>query len=102
MSFLEWTFLFGSIAIAGPVLAHMLAKPRFRRMPFTMLQFLRTSQTESYSRRRLRDLLLLLLRCVIIILIALLFARPILYIKPKPKDVRHIYYLGLDDSISMP
>jgi len=101
MSFLEWTFLFGSIAIAGPVLAHMLAKPRFRRLPFTMLQFLRSSQTESYSRRRLRDLLLLLLRCAIIVLIALLFARPVLYIKPKPKDIRHIYYLGLDNSTSM-
>jgi hypothetical protein len=101
MSFLQWTFLFGSIAVAGPVLAHMLAKPRFRRLPFTMLQFLRSSQTESYSRRRLRDLLLLILRCVIIILIALLFARPVLYFKPKPKDARHIYFLGLDNSTSM-
>lgn len=101
MSFLEWTFLFGSIAVIGPVLAHMLAKPRFRRLPFTMLQFLRSSQTESYSRRKLRDLLLLLLRCAIIVLIALLFAQPILYIKPKLKDVRHIYYLGLDNSTSM-
>jgi len=101
MSFLEWTFLFGSIAIAGPVLAHMLAKPRFRRLPFTMLQFLRSSQTENYSRRRLRDLLILLLRCAIIVLIALLFAQPILYIKPTSKDVRHIYYLGLDNSASM-
>ncbi len=101
MSFLEWTFLFGSIAVAGPVLAHMLAKPRYRRLPFTMLQFLRTSQTESYSRRHLRDWLLLLLRCAIIVLIALLFAQPILYIKPKPINVRHIYYIGMDNSISM-
>ena len=101
MTFLEWTFLLGSIAVAGPVLAHMLAKPRFRRLPFTMLRFLRSSQTESYSRRHLRDLLLLLLRCAIIVLIALLFAQPILYIKPKLKDVRHIYYLGLDNSTSM-
>ncbi|MBN2181505.1 MAG: BatA domain-containing protein [Sedimentisphaerales bacterium] len=101
MSFLEWTFLFGSIAIAGPLLAHMLAKPRFRRLPFTMLQFLRSSQTESYSRRRLRDLLILLLRCAIIVLIALLFAQPIMYIKPKSKDMRHIYFLGLDNSTSM-
>jgi hypothetical protein len=101
MSFLGWTFLFGVAAIAGPMLAHLLAKPRFRRLPFTMLQFLRSSQAESYSRRRLRDLLILLLRCAIIVLIALLFARPILYLKPKPKDSRHIYYLGLDNSVSM-
>jgi hypothetical protein len=101
MSFLGWIFLFGAVAVAGPVLAHLLAKPRFRRLPFTMLQFLRSSQADSYSRRRLRNLLILLLRCAIIVLIALLFARPILYVKPKPKDSRHIYYLGLDNSTSM-
>ncbi len=101
MSFLGWTFLFGIVATVGPVLAHLLAKPRFRRLPFTMLQFLRSSQTESHSRRRLRDLLILLLRCAIIVLIALLFAQPILYIKPESKYTRHIYYMGLDNSTSM-
>ena len=101
MSFLEWTFLFGVVAVAGPVLAHLLAKPRFKRVPFTMLQFLRSSQIESQSRKNIRDLLILLLRCAIIILIALLFAQPILNKNPKPKDAGNIYYLGLDDSVSM-
>ena len=101
MSFLEWTFLFGVIAVAGPVLAHMLAKPRFKRIPFTMLQFLRSSQIESHSRKNIRDLLILLLRCAIIVLIAILFAQPILHKNPIPKVAGNIYYLGLDDSISM-
>jgi hypothetical protein len=101
MSFLEWTFLFGVVAVAGPVLAHLLAKPRFKRVPFTMLQFLRSSQIESHSRKNVRDLLILLLRCMIIILIALLFAQPILHKNPEPKEAGSIYYLGLDDSISM-
>jgi hypothetical protein len=101
MSFAAWTFLFGIIAVAGPVLAHFLARPRYRRVPFTMLQFLKSSQIESHSRRHLRDLLILLLRCMIILLIAFLFAQPIIFTKAKQKGMHNIYYLGLDDSVSM-
>ncbi|MHC4325576.1 MAG: BatA domain-containing protein, partial [Planctomycetota bacterium] len=71
MSFTEWIFLLGGLAVVGPVIAHLLAKPRYRRLPFTMLRFLRSGQVESQSRRKLRDLLILLLRCAIIILIAM-------------------------------
>jgi hypothetical protein len=101
VSFLGWTFLFGAVAVAGPILAHMLAKPRFRRVPFTMLQFLRDGQHESRSRRKLRDLLVLLLRCTIIVLIAVLFARPVLHTRVQPPQHRSIHYLALDDSMSL-
>lgn len=101
MSFASWIFLLGGLAAAGPVIAHLLAKPRYRRLPFTMLRFLRAGQTQSQSRRKLRDLLILLLRCAIIILIALLFARPALHITSKTTETRDIYCLGLDNSMSM-
>jgi hypothetical protein len=101
VSFLAWTFLFGAAAVIGPIAAHMLAKPRFRRVPFTMVQFLRAGRHESHSRRKIRDLLVLLLRCAIIVLIAVLFAQPVLRVKAPPSQRRSIYYLGLDDSASM-
>ena len=87
--------------MVGPVVAHLLAKPRFRRLPFTMLRFLYDGQVETRSRRKLRDLLILLLRCATIILIAILFARPMLHIKRKPQKSRTVYCLGLDNSMSM-
>ena len=101
MSFIQWIFLFGGLAVAGPVIAHLLAKPRFRRLPFTMLRFLHSGQIESRSRKKLRDLLILLLRCAIIVLIAMLFAQPILHTKRKPEQTRSVYCLGLDNSMSM-
>ena len=101
MSFVEWTFLLGGLAVAGPVIAHLLARPKFRRLPFTMLRFLRTGQVESRSRRKLRDLLILLLRCAIIALIAMLFARPLLHVNPEPKQEGSVFFLGLDNSMSM-
>ncbi|MHC4439365.1 MAG: BatA domain-containing protein [Planctomycetota bacterium] len=101
MSFTEWIFLLGGLAVAGPLIAHLLAKPRYRRLPFTMLRFLRSGQIESQSRRKLRDILILLVRCAIIILIAMLFARPLLHIRLKPSQTRSVYCLGLDNSMSM-
>ncbi|MHC4686902.1 MAG: BatA domain-containing protein [Planctomycetota bacterium] len=101
MSFVNWIFLLGGLAVVGPVIAHMLAKPRYRRVLFTMLRFLREGQVESQSRRKLRDVLILLLRCAIIVLIAMLFARPILHTRRGPEETRSVYYLGLDNSMSM-
>jgi len=101
VTFLQWTFLLGAVAVAGPIVAHLLGKPRFRRVPFTMLQFLRRGQSQRYSRRQLRDLLILLLRCTIIILIAVLFAQPLLYVRAAPAQHRSVHWLALDDSMSM-
>ena len=101
MSFLQWTFLFGAVAVIGPVVAHLLAKPRFRRVPFTMVRFLKSGQRQSHSRRKIRDLLVLLLRCAIIVLIAALFAQPVLHVQAEPQKQRPLHYLGLDDSMSM-
>lgn len=101
MSLISWTFLFGAFAVAGPIAAHLLAKPRYRRVPFTMLRFLRSGQTQSQSRRRLRDLMVLLLRCAIIVLLAVLFARPVLMRNVTSKSGQELHFLGLDNSMSM-
>jgi hypothetical protein len=101
VTFLQWTFLLGAVAVVGPIVAHLLGKPRFRRVPFTMLQFLRRGQSRRYSRRQLRDLLILLLRCTIIILIAVLFAQPLRYVRAEPTKRKSIHWLALDDSMSM-
>ncbi len=101
MTFTEWIFLLGGLAVAGPVIAHLLAKPRYRRLPFTMLRFLQAGKAESRSRKKLRDLLMLLLRCAIIILIAMLFARPLLRRKAAAGPTGSVHYLALDNSMSM-
>jgi len=101
VSFTAFIFMLGGLAVVGPLLAHLLAKPRFRRVPFTMLRFLRAGQVESQSRRRFRDLLMLLLRCAIIVLIAMLFAQPRLVAEQETEEPAAVYYLGLDNSQSM-
>ena len=101
MTFAQIIFLLGAAGVAGPILAHLLARPRYRRIPFTMLRFLQVGRRDIQSKRRIRNLLLLLLRCLIIVVLAILFAGPMLIRDVPPEIPKHVYYLGIDNSISM-
>lgn len=70
--------MLGIAAVAGPILIHLLIRPRFKRIPYTMIDFLEVSQKQSRATRRLRELLILLLRCAIVALMACMFAEPFL------------------------
>jgi hypothetical protein len=76
MSFWQWGFLFGTAAFSIPVVIHLIFHIRKRRVVFSSLRFLQHAVLQKKQRLRLRDLLLLLLRCAACILIALAFARP--------------------------
>ncbi|GMV94545.1 MAG: hypothetical protein AMXMBFR82_43230 [Candidatus Hydrogenedentota bacterium] len=101
MTFLQAIFLLGTLAVAGPIAAHLLARPRFRKVPFTMLRFLRTGEIETQSRRRIRNLLVLLIRCAIVILIAVFFAGPERILAQRNIQSLPTVILGVDDSLSM-
>jgi hypothetical protein len=68
-------------ALAGlgiPIAIHLLLKRRQVRMPFSTLRFFSPQEPLAKSRRKLRNLLLLLLRLLIFALIVFAFARPFL------------------------
>ena len=101
MSFADVIFLLGAIGVVGPLLAHLLARPRYRKVLFTMLDFLQIGKKDVQARRKLRNLLLLLLRCAIIVVLAMLFAGPRIARALEAHPTKHAYYIGLDNSISM-
>jgi hypothetical protein len=101
MSFLNILFLAGMAGLAGPILAHLLARPRYKRIPFTMMQFLEAGQMDSHRRRRIRNFLVLLLRCAIIACIVLGFAGPMTQEAVLANDKQPGYVIGFDDSLSM-
>jgi hypothetical protein len=76
-------FLLGLAALAIPVLAHLMHRHISRRLVFPSTRFLRRAELPPEGRRRLRDLLLLLLRLVALAAVVLAFARP--YVRP-PAD----------------
>lgn len=75
MSFLNPLFLLAAAAIAVPLALHLFHRQETRRVVFPALRYLLRTEKEHARRIRLRQLLLLLVRCAIILLLALAGAR---------------------------
>src|SRR5882724_2001286 len=78
MAFLNPILLFGAAAVAIPVIIHLLNKRKFERVTWAAMRFLRMSVEQNERRVKIEDLLLLLLRCLMVLLLALALARPAL------------------------
>ena len=76
MTVLYPLFLAGIMAVALPIVLHMIRRHTSRRVPFSTLMFLHTTAPRLKNRRHLEHVLLLILRCLILCLLALAFARP--------------------------
>jgi hypothetical protein len=78
MSFLAPALLAGLVAIAIPILLHLVQREKKQVVAFPSLMFLRKIPYQSVRRRVIRQWPLLLLRALVIVLLALAFARPFL------------------------
>ena len=76
MSFLFPLYLLGAAAIAVPVLLHLRRRPPKDSLSFSSLMFLEKSPERLTRHTRIERWLLLLLRCLALIVLALLFSRP--------------------------
>jgi Aerotolerance regulator N-terminal/von Willebrand factor type A domain len=78
MSFLAPLYALGALAIAAPILFHLIRRMPKGEIPFSSLMFLTPSPPRLTRRSRLDNVLLLLLRAAALILLAAAFARPFL------------------------
>lgn len=102
-SFINAALLTGLVAVAIPILIHLMLKTRQRRMKFSTLRFFDFLNEEAVRSRKLRHWLLLLLRLLIIILLVLAFARPFLSNTPASamqQQPQWVIFI-LDRSLSM-
>lgn len=101
MQFLSPLFLV-AMAIAGlPILIHLLVSQRRRRFQFSTLRFLRKAELESQGRIRLREWLLLALRCLALLLLVLAMAQPVARFSLPGLTAPPVIVIVLDDSYSM-
>ena len=98
MAFLYPVFLLGALAIALPVVLHLLRRDVAPEVPFTAVRLLRRSPIERTRRRRLRDLLLLAARVAALALLAVAFARPYF---TETSAVSRMRIVAIDRSFSM-
>jgi aerotolerance regulator-like protein/VWA domain-containing protein len=99
MNFLFPAFLLGGLAIAIPIVLHLLRRDVAPEVPFTAVRLLRKSPVERSRRRRLRDLLLLAARVVALLLLAAAFARP--YSPRAEAAATGLRIVAIDRSFSM-
>jgi hypothetical protein len=78
MTFLYPTFLFAIGLIAIPIIIHFFNFQRPKKVYFTNIDFLKQVKAISNSKNKLKNLLVLLARCLFITALALAFAQPII------------------------
>ena len=68
----------GLIAAAGPIIIHLLNRRRFRVVEWAAMDFLRQAMQRSRRAVQLRDVLVLILRCMAVVIFGAALARPFL------------------------
>ncbi len=68
----------GGLAIASPIIIHLLNRRRFKIVEWAAMRFLLDADKKNRKRIRIENLILLLLRCLAMILLGLMISRPFL------------------------
>jgi hypothetical protein len=69
------TIIAGSALVLTPIIIHLINRIRFRRVKWAAMEFLLKAQKRMRRRKILEQLILLLLRCLLVFLVGMLFAR---------------------------
>ena len=104
MSFLNPFLLFGSLALAIPVLIHLVRREKSEIIPFSSLMFLLKVPKRSIRQQKIKNLLLMALRLLILALLVGAFARPYMTQPAKPSanaTANRGIVMMLDTSYSM-
>jgi Aerotolerance regulator N-terminal/von Willebrand factor type A domain len=104
MHVLAPSLLLGMLAAVFPWLIHRIGKRRARPVPFAAMELLMRAERQVSARRRLREILLLVLRTLVAAALPLAFARPYAEIRsdlPAETSRTQSAVIVLDDSASL-
>jgi hypothetical protein len=103
MTFVYPTFLWALLAISIPVIIHLFNFRRYKKVYFTNVRFLRELQHESKSKSRLKEILILLSRCLAIACLVLAFCQPVVQDQKAGKAAAgaNAVSIYIDNSFSM-
>lgn len=101
MQFLYPTFLYALFALAIPIIIHLFYFRRFRKVYFTNVRFLKEVKEETNSRRRLKNLLTLLMRLLAVAALVFAFAQPFIPQDSAVKKGAKSVSIFIDNSFSM-
>jgi hypothetical protein len=101
MQFLYPSFLWALLALAIPVIIHLFYFRRFKKVYFTNVKFLKEIKEETSSRNKLKNLLILLMRCLAIAGLVFAFAQPFIPSNSEIKKGEKSVSIYIDNSFSL-
>lgn len=101
MQFLFPGFLWALLALAIPIIIHLFYFRRFKKVYFTNVRFLKEIKEETSNRNKLKNLLILLSRCLAITSLVFAFAQPIIKSNSTMKHGVSNISIFIDNSYSM-
>ena len=100
MWFVQSLFLLAGLAVAIPIIVHLVFRQRAKRVDLGTLRFLRIVLEQNARKRRVMRWLLLFLRLACVALLAFLFARPYL-LASRPMGEKQTTVIVIDRSATM-
>jgi len=104
ITFLNPSFLWGLPVVSIPILIHLLSRKRPITSQFPSVKFIQLASTTVIRQFKLKQLILLILRSLILLLLTLLFARPVVREIPLFAQVERVSrssVILIDNSYSM-
>ena len=103
MSFLNPLLLFAALGVALPILAHLLNRQKVKRTDWAAMQFLNRNVRVRSRQLRLKDIILLCLRCLALLFLVVALAKPSWRDGASwiPGETRAGVVIGIDASFSM-
>lgn len=93
----------GLLAIAVPIIIHLINRLRYKKIDWAAMEFLLKAIQRHKRKLMAEQLILLLLRCLLILLVVLLIVRPLWFMGGNGTEAGslHHHIIVLDDSFSM-
>ena len=101
MQFLFPGFLWALLALAIPVILHLFYFRRYKKVYFSNVRFLREVKEETSARNKLRNLLILIARCLAVACLVFAFAQPFIPVSDDVYQGNRNVSLFVDNSFSM-
>ncbi|MEO0095076.1 MAG: BatA domain-containing protein [candidate division WOR-3 bacterium] len=101
MKFLFPNYLAGLFLISVPIIIHLFFRKNLRKIYFSSLLFLRSSDAARLRWLKLKEILILILRCLMVASLFLALARPQYEGKMFARNRLSAVFLAIDNSFSM-
>jgi hypothetical protein len=91
MQFIEPLLLWGALAVVIPIVIHLWHQKQGKPLPWAATQWLIERDQQQSRGLRLDNVLLLIIRCLLLILLAILLSQPIVDWLAKPKTIEKVH-----------